>query len=77
MMNESRRKEIQRLANRHQTICQSQVNLGRDYQVAGYNLTPEFKTSFDRLIEAETEARADLNAALEGWHEPVYVQPIR
>ena len=77
MTNEERRKEFQRLADRHQNIVQCQVNVARRYQSSGYKLTPDIKEEFDRLIAAEALARADYNAASVGWHEPVYVTPIR
>jgi len=76
MEHDMRRKEIQRLANNHQSVIQAQVNLSRQLQMSAYAFTPEVKSRFDGLIREEQEARMALNTALKGWTEPVYVQPI-
>ena len=77
MANEERRKEIQKLADRHQNIIQLQVHAIREYQASGYNLTPEIKDRFDRLSTAEAQARADLDVCLIGWHEEVKVKLVQ
>jgi hypothetical protein len=77
MTNDERRNEIQRLADRHQNVCQLQIYLGREIQAANYQMSPDMKTQLGRLIEAEKQARAEFDVAREGWHETVYVKPIR
>jgi hypothetical protein len=76
MDDEVRRKEIQRLADRHQAICQRHVDFGRDVQAVDYKLTPEMQTRLELLIKAEQHARAEFEAARGGWHEAVYLKPI-
>jgi len=77
MTNDERRSEIQRLADRHQEVCQQQINLGREIAAANFEMSPDMQARLGRLIEAEKQARADFDAAREGWHETVYVKPIR
>jgi hypothetical protein len=77
MTNDERRNEIQRLADRHQAVCEQQIHLGREIEAANYQMSPDMQTRLGRLIEAEKQARAEFDAAREGWHETVYVKPIR
>lgn len=77
MTNDERRNEIQRLADRHQDLCQQQIQLGREIQAANYQISPDMRTRFDFLIDAVKQAWAEFDAAREGWHEDVYVKPIR
>lgn len=73
MINDERRNEIQRLADRHQNVCQLQINLGREMQAAKYQMSPDMQTRLGRLIDAEKQAQAEFDSAREGWHETVYV----
>lgn len=77
MTNETRRDEIQQLADKHQAVCQQNINLCREIEAAGGQMSPDFQARLARLIEAEKLARAAYNDARKGWHETIYVQPIR
>lgn len=76
-MSDERRKEIQRLADRHQDVCRQQIQLDREIEAAGHQMSPEQQARLARLIEAEKQARVEFNSAREGWHERVLVTPIR
>jgi hypothetical protein len=77
MTNEARGDQIQRLADKHQAVCQLQIHLGREIEAAGYQMTPAFQSRLAGLIEAEKRARAAYDVAREGWYETICVQPIR
>lgn len=77
MNDDVRRNEIQRLADRHQYICQQHVDFGRVLQARDYKMSPELQSQLEQLIEAEKTARAEFNAARAGWYETVYVKPVR
>lgn len=77
MTNDARRNEIQRLADKHQDVIQQQVYLGREIAAANFEASPNMLARLGRLIEAEMQARAEFDVACEGWHETVYVKPIR
>ena len=69
-----RRKEIQRLADAHEDAVQLQATLMRRYPT-NVELPPEGRETLDWLIRLESRARAEYDAAIVGWHEPVYITP--
>lgn len=77
MNKQTRRIEIQNLADRHQSIVQQQIQVLREIQGLQFQPTIEMKSRIDQLIQDEIAARAKLDAATIDWDEPVYVTPIR
>lgn len=69
-----RRKEIQRLADAHEDAVQLQATLMRRYPT-NVELPPEGRKTLDWTIKAVSQARAEFDAAMVGWHEPVYKTP--
>ncbi|MNK06930.1 hypothetical protein D3C87_248330 [compost metagenome] len=69
-----RRKEIQRLADAHEDAARLQATIMRRYP-ANVELPPEGRSILDWLIRLESRARAEYDAAIVGWHEPVYITP--
>jgi len=77
MTDEARRNEIRRLADKHQEACQQQISLGYEIKAAGFQMTAELRNRLDQSIAAEKNARDEFNVARQGWHETIYVKPIR
>jgi hypothetical protein len=75
MTDDEKRKENQRLADRHQEVLQQLADLGREIEAAGNRMTPDFESRLAHLIKVEKQARAEYDAVRDGWHETINVKP--